>query len=251
LSSRIFSEVKAVYFDLDDTLCPYWEASKFGLYRAFELFSPEGFSPDEMIHFWAVAFNEFAPSLKQTEWYGKYLVSGNSTRVEQMRRALIHANCGDLDLAQKLADAYAEERDRALMLFDDAKTVLDALYGKMPLGLITNGPADVQRQEIATLGVGQFFDHVFIEGELGFGKPLTEVLRRAEVSVDFRPPEILFVGNSYRQDMQPCIERGWKTAWIRRPTDLPPKAVTPEHKPDNAPAPDVTVGDLRELLPLF
>ena len=42
------SGVRAVYFDLDDTLCAYWEASKFALRRAFEDHGPEGYTADEM-----------------------------------------------------------------------------------------------------------------------------------------------------------------------------------------------------------
>jgi putative hydrolase of the HAD superfamily len=28
-----FSQVRAVYFDLDDTLCAYWDASKIALFK--------------------------------------------------------------------------------------------------------------------------------------------------------------------------------------------------------------------------
>jgi putative hydrolase of the HAD superfamily len=248
MSEADLAAVRAVYFDLDDTLCPYWEASKCGLRRAFERHRPEGFSVEEMLHFWAVAFREFAPKLKQSEWYQRYLKDGSVTRVEQMRRALIHADCGDLSLAERLAEVYAEERNQALILFDDAREVLDALYGRFPLGLITNGPADVQRQEIATIGVEKYFKAVFVEGELGFGKPRPEVFHLAQAAVGFEPAEILFVGNSYGQDMRPAIAQGWRTAWVRRPTDAPPSSNIPETKPEGAPDPDCVISDLRELL---
>lgn len=243
-----FSEVRAVYFDLDDTLCGYWDAARIGLRRAFEKHLPEGYTVEEMIHFWGVAFREFAPSLKRTEWYTHYLCDGGSTRLEQMRRTLIHANCGQLNLAQKLADSYAEERDAHLKLFPDALPTLRALKAKYPLGLITNGPADVQRQEIATLGIVRFFDNIFIEGEMLVGKPEPEVFRKAEAAVGLRPQQILFVGNSYGHDIQPAIENNWRTAWVRRPSDLPPSATLPEHQPAGSPNPDVEITDLKSLL---
>ena len=248
MMSPDFSKVQAVFFDLDDTLCAYWEAARIGLRRAFEHHGPAGYTAEEMIHFWGIAFREFAPSLKKTDWYARYLVDGGSTRLEQMRRTLVHANCGDLHLAQKLADAYAEERDAHLRLFDDAVSTLTTLKAKYPLGLITNGPADVQRQEISTLGIVRFFDHVFIEGEMGIGKPEPEVFRRAEAAVGLAPDQILFVGNSYGHDIQPAIENRWRSAWVRRPSDLPPSTSLPEHKPEGAPEPDVEIGDLRSLL---
>ena len=99
--------------------------------------------------------------------------------------------------------------------------------------------------------IGHYFDHVLIEGELGVGKPHPTVMRRAEEVVGCRGAEILFVGNSYAHDMIPAVEIGWRTAWIRRPSDVPPssKSGKPEEKPVDGPEPDLTMSDLRELLP--
>jgi FMN phosphatase YigB (HAD superfamily) len=139
--------------------------------------------------------------------------------------------------------------------FEDAVAVLECLRERFSLGLITNGPADVQRQEIETLGIGHYFDCVLIEGEMGEGKPHQSVFRRAEQCFEVSGTEILFVGNSYAHDIRPAIDAGWRTAWIRRPTDIPPSAgpggSAVEAKPEDAPEPDVTIGELRELKPLL
>ncbi len=250
-----FGDVKAIYFDLDDTLCGYWDASKSGLRATFDRLSPEGYAPDEMISHWAASFREFAPTLKQTNWYQGYLLKGEPTRTEQMRLTLVRLGIEDLELAAMLSQAYMEERDRALALFPDAIEVLDKLKGRYPLGLITNGPADVQRQEIQTLGISDYFDHVFIEGEMGEGKPLQAVFDRAAKVVDCKPHELLMVGNSFGHDINAAINFGWHAVWIRRESDVPPSVngVTekPEPKPEGSPEPDATISELRELLPLL
>lgn len=250
-----FSSVKAIYFDLDDTLCGYWEASKFGLRRAFELHGPEGYTPVEMVQHWAATFREFGSTLKQTGWYPIYLKESEPTRTEQMRLTLLHIGIADDERAKRLSQAYMEERDSALRLFDDAIEVLDKLKAKYPMGLMTNGPADLQRMEIATLGIEKYFDHIFIEGEMGEGKPKPSVFRRAEDAMNASGAELLFVGNSYAHDIQPAIEAGWKTAWIRRPTDVPPSAGPGHHLPEaldeKAAKPDAIIGDLKTLLTLL
>jgi putative hydrolase of the HAD superfamily len=247
--------IKAIYFDLDDTLCGYWEASKFGLRRAFEEHGPEGFTSDEMVQHWAAAFREFSPTLKQTGWYAGYLKAGEPTRTEQMRLTLLRMGIVDAERAERLSEAYMRERDQALRLFDDAIEVLDTLRGRYPLGLITNGPADIQRMEIATLGIEKYFDHILIEGELGEGKPKPSVFRRAEELVGCAPNEILFVGNSYAHDVEPAIAAGWHAVWVRRATDVPPSAgpgqSQPESKQEEAPDPDAIIGDLLDLLPML
>lgn len=250
-----FSSVRAVYFDLDDTLCAYWEASKAGMRRAFESHGPEGFTPEEMIQHWAATFREFSPTLKQTGWYEGYLKAGEPTRTEQMRLTLLRIGVVDDHRAAALSHAYMTERDAALRLFSDATEVLDRLRARYPLGLITNGPADIQRQEIATLGIGAYFDNIFIEGEMGEGKPNASVFSRAAAAVGLEPREILFVGNSFGHDIVPALDAGWRAIWIRRPSDVPPSSgpgmAMPEEAPEGAPKPDAIIGELTELLELL
>jgi putative hydrolase of the HAD superfamily len=248
-----FRAVEAVYFDLDDTLCAYWNASRAGLRRAFELHGPEGTTPEEMTAHWARVFRRFSPTVKDSDWYKDYLKTGEPTRVEQMRMTLLEAGVEDLDRAKLLSQVYAEERDRNLRLFEDALEVLEWAFERYPLGLITNGPADVQRQEISTLGIERFYRHILIEGEIGEGKPILAVFRRAEQFVGKRPEQMLFVGNSYGHDILPAIGAGWKTVWIRRDSDVPPSSalVGPEPIPDGSPQPDAIVGELRELIGLL
>lgn len=247
-----FAGVRAIFFDLDDTLCNYWSASKKALRQTFSDVPVEGFSVDRMVQLWATAFREFAPLIKKTHWYEIYLKDSNPTRVEQMRRTLELIGIRDLTLAQKLGDLYRDYRFQNLELFEDAKAVLQELKGKYPLGLITNGPADFQRKEIQVLGLEDTFESVWIEGELGYGKPDPNVFQNAISAGGFHESETLMVGNSYEHDIRQAIAEGWKTAWIRRPTDVPPSAnddAIPESLPEGATPPDSILLDLRVLLP--
>lgn len=251
-----FAAVRGIYFDLDDTLCGYWDASKAGLRAAFAAHPVPDRSTEEAIAGWAGAFREFSPTLKSTGLYEVYLKSGETTRTEQMRLALASFGIDDRDHASRLSHSYMTERDRSLRLFEDAIEVLTTLKGKFPLGLITNGPADIQRQEIATTGIERFLDHIFIEGEMGEGKPLKSVFDRAAVAMNLHPHQLLMVGNSFGHDIVPAIRDGWRTAWIRRESDVPPSADVAargglEPIPESGPMPDLIIGNLSELLPLL
>lgn len=246
-----FEGVRAIYFDLDDTLCGYWDASNLGLRQAFERLGPEGFTVEEMVGFWAEAFRGFAPNLKNTPWYAIYLKTAEPTRTELMRRALLLAGIADDDLAHRLGQEYMSLRDKNLKLFPDAWGVLTQLKARYPLGLITNGPADVQRQEIATVGIEPFFGPIFIEGEVGIGKPSQEVFQRAADAMGISPSELLMVGNSYGHDIAPALKYGWKAVWTRRASDIPPSQTSVEELPDGAAMPDAIIQHLSELLPLL
>jgi putative hydrolase of the HAD superfamily len=241
--------VRAVFFDLDDTLCGYWDACKVGLLRTFTLHPVAGMSPAETLSVWARVFRDFSSGLKSSGWYARYLISGEPTRTEQMRLTLEAIPGADPAMASLWSSTYARERDAALRLFPESIEVLEALSAQYPLGLMTNGPADIQRQEIATLGIERFFHVILIEGEMGVGKPAPEVFARAESAA---PSELLFVGNSYAHDIRPALERGWRAAWVRRPSDVPPSADGTDHAPEDvpagAPSPDLVINDLRQIL---
>lgn len=243
--------IRAVYFDLDDTLCGYWDAAKIGLREAFAAHPVDGMSVEEMAAVWAEAFRGFAPTLKKTGWYPQYLISGEPTRNELMRRMLELMGIDDSARAVALGDLYMRRRDANLELFPDALEILTELHAKYPLGLITNGPADVQRQEVATLGIGHFFQNIYIEGEMGEGKPNRAVFDRAAEAVSCEPHEVLMVGNSFGHDIAAALDAGWRAIWIRRPSDVAPSATKPEEAPEGAPTPDAIVSSLREVADLL
>ncbi len=247
---KVFQDVKAIYFDLDDTLCGYWDAAKRGLRQAIEDVPVPGFSSEEFLKAWAENFRRFAHELKTSHWYEIYLTQGAITRVQLINETLHTLGIEDAELAWRIGDAYGQARNNLLALFPEARKVLSVLHNKYPLGLITNGPADVQRQEIETLNIEEFFDVILIEGEVGVGKPHPKVMHLAEEKMNCSKGEILFVGNSFAHDMMPAIELGWKTAWIRRPSDVAPSSKTgrPEDKPEGTPDPDITIASLEELL---
>lgn len=249
-----FADVRAVYFDLDDTLCGYWDACKAALRDTFGAHAPEGHEAEVLVRHWAAAFREFAPGLRALGLYEGYLKSGEGTRTEQMRRMLKLIEIENDELAARMSQHYMEQRNACLALFPDALPLLDRLKAEgYRMGLITNGPADIQRMEVETLKLADYFDPIYIEGEVGYGKPDPRVLQSAAAAVGLSPERILFVGNSYRHDIQPAIEAGWKTAWVRRPSDVPPSADSdvpglPEERPEGAPEPDVVIAELSELL---
>jgi putative hydrolase of the HAD superfamily len=251
-AQECLARVKAVYFDLDDTLLGYWDASKAGLRAAFEQHPTEGKTTDDMVRAWGEVFQVFSRSLKDnTPLYEAYLTSGKPTRDHQMVETLKFVDRFDQGHAERLSEAYMIQRDSRLRLFHDAIQVLEALHPRFPLGLITNGPADIQNQEVDTVGIRKYMKNIFIEGEMRIGKPHREVFERAEQAVNCAPDELLMVGNSFGHDITPAIEYGWATVWTRRDSDVPPSSQTgkPEELPADGPFPTLIVGHLSEILP--
>lgn len=221
-------DIRAVFFDLDDTLCAYWAASRKGLREAIDS-ANLGIDTDEVIHAWREVFATFSKEIKSDPWYRRYLESGEPTRTEHLRRTLVKLGIASEEKAKEISREYARLRDRYLVLFPEARPLLEHLRGRYVLGLITNGPADVQRQEIETLDIAQYFDHIFIEGEVKIGKPEIEIFEAARKMCGFEPHQMLFVGNAFEHDVQGAKNAGWWAIWANRGEEVDPGT---EPRPD-------------------
>lgn len=172
-----------------------------------------------------------------------------------MRLLLLQLGIDDPNLAAEMGTFYGEARLQALVPFDGAIEGVRDLATRFPLGLITNGPADVQRSEIARLGIGQIFDPILIEGEMGFGKPDPKVFSLAATRLGFAPEQLLMVGNSYRHDIRPAIRAGWKAIWIHSEGDIPPSTEGLVRKPlthlDDEPRATWVVSTIAEAIALI
>jgi len=67
------------------------------------------------------------------------------------------------------------------------------------------------------LGIGTFFEAVFVSAELGAEKPSREIFRRVEVRTGLRSDQILHAGDSLAEDVAGAINAGWQSALIGRP----------------------------------
>ena len=80
---------------------------------------------------------------------------------------------------------YVANRFHGLQLFPDAIETLNAVRAAKPnrrLGMITNGPADVQSAKIDLLGLRPYFDFCLISGDFGIWKPDRAIFEEALAS---------------------------------------------------------------------
>ena len=62
--------------------------------------------------------------------------------------------------------------------------------------MITNGASATQRAKIERFHLAPYFDHILVEGELGFGKPEPEVYLKAMAALRSSPADTWCVGDN-------------------------------------------------------
>lgn len=228
--------VRAIGFDLDDTLCVYLPVAEQSRRLAFqELVLPHLEADlDAVDQHYKHAFREVLEMIHTEPWYSLYKQEGHPTRTETMRRMLRRLGLPADGLAEQLSRRYAQLREERLHLHADTLPVLNTLRERYPLAVITNGPAYEQRRELQVLGIEDYFDVIAIEGEVGIGKPHSEIFRFVEARLGVAPEELLFVGNSWAHDVKGALNAGWQAVWLNR-----------EHQPQ--PEPEVAVATIHSL----
>jgi 2-haloalkanoic acid dehalogenase type II len=134
-------------------------------------------------------------------------------------------------IARAIATDFAARRLETAALFPDARPCLDALRARgVPLGLVTNGDAAMQREKIARHALAPYFDVIVIEGELGAGKPDPAVYRHALGALDARPASTVMVGDNFEWDVAGACAVGIAGVFLDRagrgaPPGAPPAPV--------------------------
>jgi FMN phosphatase YigB (HAD superfamily) len=97
------------------------------------------------------------------------------------------------------------------------------------LGLLTNGPSDVQRLKLQGTGLTSQFETVAISGEMGVGKPTAAAFERVLANLGLEPQEAVMVGDSWERDVEGALPCGLPVVWISygRPVPVPVPAPAP------------------------
>lgn len=219
---------RAVFFDLDDTLLnTSGGVEEAWLIAISEVAGPAGaeYQPlrdairREATEFW-----------KDEAAAGHWRTKLNDARTLVVERSLALVGL-DAALGRPLADRYLEAIMARYTLFDDALATLDLARSRgLQLGLLTNGPADLQRYKVERFDLARLFDVIVIEGEFGRGKPDRAVFDHALATTGTSAEDAWMVGDNLYADIGGARKAGIHAVWIHR--DRLEMKDSAEHHPD-------------------
>ena len=197
--------IKAVLFDLDDTLWPIVPV----LIRA-----------EQLLYDWlclnapAVSEAFTIASLRQR----RQALSATNALFKINLSALRHAGLTEafntvgediskIDAAMAL---FAEAR-HAVTPFDDVQPVLSRLGQHVLLGSVSNGFADLEK-----IGLSQHFAISIAAHSFGCAKPDPAIFHAACQALNVRPEEAVCVGDDPLLDVVGAREAGLRSVWINR-----------------------------------
>ena len=221
--------IKAILFDIDDTLLDFRKSSELSLKEACADFKIP-YSEDILITFFETTFELWSriesgtlsrPELYKVRWnnvFSKLGISFDGILFEKAFRSHLY--------------------EKAIPV-SGATEILKSLYGRYILCVASNAPFEQQINRLNSSGMLEYISHVFISEKIGYEKP-------SPLFFDFcikelsplSKNEVLIVGDSLNADILGGSSYGIKTCWLDRGFS---------HNSSSDVKPDFTVTSLSEV----
>ncbi|MFT3737915.1 MAG: YjjG family noncanonical pyrimidine nucleotidase [Breznakibacter sp.] len=188
---------KHLFFDLDHTL---WDFETNARLTLVELYGKYGLGN------YFEGFEQFFASYEPVneELWAQYR-EGEITRdflnTERFYRPMKAAGADDYVMAQAFAEDFIAVSPQKTTLLPHAIEVLDYLYHRYQMHIITNGFLRTQVLKLQHSGLKNYFQHVFISEQIGASKPHKAFFEHAVKSVNARKRESLVIGDSLEADV--------------------------------------------------
>ncbi len=232
--------LRAVLFDLDDTLLPEASAVREALTATCQPVEERlALAPGGLVGMVEAVAHASWESLDRMGIEARFGVTweeclwghfGPATRLQipglaglaAMLRSRVFADalaaCGvQLPIAAELEARFEAERRRRFVPFAEASSLIDSLKDRaLLIGCATNGASELQREKIVTSGAAGWFDAVTISGEEGIGKPDPTILLRLCERLEVAPADSIYVGNSLRRDVASAAAAGIRSVFVER-----------------------------------
>lgn len=223
--------LETLFFDIDGTLCEY------------------GLDPNTALRD-ACAAAGIQADLDHHEYYDLYKVvqaerptaGYEAVSDEAYRRLLAAHGWDDPAVARNVAASYRTSRLASIELYPETREVLDTLHGDHSLGIISNGPGEIQWAKVEKFGLRPYFTAIVISGEVGTEKPEAAIFHLAMKRLNGEAGSSAHVGDNPYVDVQGARDAGLTSIWVNR-------GVFPS--PSGGARPHHEINDLRGLLPLL
>ncbi len=227
--------IKVIFFDLDNTLFDHSRAERSALRTVIRRHPKILAAIDEE------TFLTTYDRINQMLW--KKMAAGelSAERLKTMRFELtldeLDANHAD---PAELSAQYFNVYGRQCFEISGAKEILSYLKPQYPLGILSNGFPNIQENKLRSLDIGSFFNYKIYSAEVGVGKPLPGIFEFAQKTVGAPAEELVYIGNSYEEDVLGATSAGWSAIHFSPGGDVIPDGLA-----------DFTIRDLLELKQIF
>jgi putative hydrolase of the HAD superfamily len=219
--------IKALTFDLDDTLWDIWPVVERAEHR---------------LHDWLAARYPRIPAqftpLQLRELCGEIAairpgIAHNRTQLRKDALQLVAQRCDYVEFDVEAAFEVFYQARNAVQLFVEVRPALERLAQRYLLAALSNGNADIR-----LIGLDDVFSFSLNAIEVGEAKPAPRMFELARQRFNVPPTQIVHVGDDPEHDVWGAANVGFQTVWLNR---------TGRAWPKHLKRADVEINDLQQL----
>lgn len=207
---RAMGNLKAILFDIDDTLFSTTEFARRARLNAVRAMIRIGLRAPEV---------EVSRELDEVI---REFGSNYGSHFDKLLMRLPQSAQGGVNPALIVAAgfvAYHDTKFQELKPFDDVVPLLRAMRDAgLRAGIVTHGWTEKQSEKLIRLGLASYLDlqAVFISDQVGISKPNPKLYSAALRAMWLDAGEVMYVGDNLSHDIAPPKSLGMKTVWSRR-----------------------------------
>ena len=195
---------KYVFIDLDDTLWDFHANAKSSLHEIYEKRNLGHYFDNFEQYFQIYAKR----NLELWEQYGKGAITKEALSLERFLYPLKQVGIEDAELAIKIGHEYLDLLPTRTALVPFAKELLDYLYPKYPLTIVSNGFIEVQYRKLKSCQIEQYFSHVVLSEAAGALKPDKRIFEYGLELNKAIASETIMIGDSFESDIRGAQNAG-------------------------------------------
>lgn len=188
---------KYVFLDLDDTIWDFNANAKETLKEVYyTLKIDRDFSDYE--HFFHIYINN---NNKLWEKYGNGEITRDFLMRERFRYPLEKVGIKNTALPNKISELYLKILPTKTNLVQYGHELLDYLYEKYPLTIISNGFLETQYKKLNNTRIERYFKYVVLSETVQALKPDKKIFEHALMLNDAHPEEAIMIGDIFQADI--------------------------------------------------
>ncbi len=194
--------IKAVIFDLDNTLLDFVKMKRFAIRAAMSAMVEAGLEIDEQN-----AYDEIFKMYEKSGWENQTIFN------DYLHQQFGHVN--NKYLAAGIV-AYRRAREATLQVYPNVnKTLFELLKIGIKLAVVSDAPSREAWMRIYYLNLHHIFDHVITFDDSKAHKPSPKPFQMAMAALDVRTDEVVMIGDWPDRDVVGAKQLGIRTLFAR------------------------------------
>jgi len=225
---------KSLFFDLDDTL---WDTHHNNKDCLEEIYSDYNFG--QYYSSFARFFDVYMPNnLMLWEKYRNNEIDRRTLILERWLYIMRPMGIDNIEYILKLNNDFLHRTTNKTKTIDGAKDLLEYLYPKYRLFILSNGFKEIQSLKMQNSGLDSYFERVILSEDASIQKPHKKIFDFALKNTNSRRTESLMIGDSFDADIAGAKNANIDQIWLNPGN----KISCPRNNP-----PTFTVNSLSEI----